>query len=57
MDDKFYLINRRWFDRWKDFISYDYIVKQLVELGKKEAELSLNRVLSNTSNPGEISNF
>lgn len=26
-DEKFYLINRRWFDRWKDFISYDYIVK------------------------------
>ena len=44
-DDRFYLINRRWFDRWKDFIAFDYIVKQVIELGKSEADLSINRVL------------
>ena len=43
-DDKFFLINRRWFDRWKDYISYDYIVKQLVEFGKQESDLSINRL-------------
>ena len=55
-DDKFFLINRRWFDRWKDYISYDYIVKQLVEFGKQENDLSINRLLQSNSNPGEISN-
>ena len=55
-DEKFYLINRRWFDRWKDFISYDYIVKQLVEYGRTENDLSMNRLLQSNSNPGEISN-
>lgn len=55
-DDKFFLVNRKWFDRWKDFISYDYIVQLLVELGRPESEISVSRVLSNNSNPGEISN-
>jgi len=55
-DDKFFLVNRKWFDRWKDFISYDYIVKLLVELRRPESEISVSRVLSNNSNPGEISN-
>jgi hypothetical protein len=44
-DDRFYLINRRWFDRWKDFIAFDYIVKHVIELGKSEADLSINRIL------------
>ena len=26
-DDKFFLINKKWLDRWKDYIAYDYIVK------------------------------
>jgi len=26
----FYVIPRRWFDRWKDYVAYDYIVKTLV---------------------------
>ena len=56
-DDKFFMASRKWFDRWKDFISYDYIVKLVVELGRPEAEVSSSRVLSNNSNPGEISNF
>ena len=55
-DEKFYLINRRWFDRWKDFIAYDYIVKQLVEFGNKENDLSMNRLLQSNVFPGEISN-
>ena len=55
-DDRFYFINRRWFDRWKDFISFDYIVKQIIELGKSESDLSINRVLQNNSNPQEVSN-
>ena len=30
-DDRYYIVNKRWFDRWKDFVAYDYIVKTLVE--------------------------
>lgn len=34
-DDAFYIINRRWFDRWKDFVAYDYIVRKfLIEGGE-----------------------
>jgi len=55
-DDRFYLINRRWFDRWKDYIAFDYIVKQIIEQGKSESDLSINRVLQNNSNPNEVSN-
>ena len=54
LDDAFFLINRRWFERWKDFVSYDYIVRSLVEQG---LEVNMNRILAtNNSNPGEISN-
>lgn len=55
-DDALYVINRRWFDRWKDFISYDYIVRFLIEQRKQQSDLSVNRIMSNNSNPGEISN-
>lgn len=55
-DDVFYVMNRRWFDRWKDYICYDYIVRFLIEQGRKESELSINKILSNNSSPGEISN-
>lgn len=30
-DDDFYIINRRWFDHWKNYINYDYIVLKLLE--------------------------
>ncbi|CDW77742.1 spore germination protein ia [Stylonychia lemnae] len=30
-EDTFYIMNRRWFDRWKDYISYDYIMRFLIE--------------------------
>ena len=40
-DDVFYIVNRRWFDRWKDFVAYDYIVRFLIEQGKRETELSV----------------
>jgi len=56
-DDKFYLISRRWFDKWKQFVSYDYIIKTLVEEGKRESDLSYNRLLSSCAQPGEISNM
>ena len=56
-DDKFFLVNRKWFDRWKDFICYDYIVKQLVALGRPISDLPANFLLSSNPNPGEISNL
>jgi hypothetical protein len=55
-DDKFYLISRRWFDKWKQFVSYDYIVRALVEEGKRESDLSYNRLLNQDPYPGEIFN-
>jgi hypothetical protein len=56
-DDSFYVINRRWFDRWKDYTAYDYIVRYLVDHTKKGSELNLTRVMANNSNPGEVSNM
>ena len=52
-DDVFYVIPRRWFDRWKDYVAYDYIVKTLVS---KDQEINLKRVMANNSNPNEINN-
>jgi hypothetical protein len=56
-DDSFYIINRRWFDRWKDYTAYDYIVRFLVDQTKKGSELNHARVMANNSNPGEVSNL
>ena len=56
-DDAYYIISRRWFDRWKDYVSYDYVAKLLIEQGKRESDLSVNKILSNNSHPGEISNL
>ncbi len=56
-DDSFYVINRWWFDRWKDYTAYDYIVRFLVENTKKGGELNMTRVMANNSNPGEVSNI
>jgi len=41
-DDEFYIINRKWFDVWKQFISYDYVVQKLVHERRKISELSVN---------------
>ena len=46
-DDKFYLISRRWFDRWKGYVCYDYIIKTLVEERRREQDLSYNLLLQN----------
>ena len=29
-DDQFYIVGRRWFDNWKTFVAYDYIVAKLI---------------------------
>lgn len=55
-DDEFFLINKKWFDlKWKEFVSFDYVNKLCVEQGKREDELSLNKILSNNSHPQEMS--
>jgi hypothetical protein len=53
LDDEFFVIPRRWFDRWKDYVAYDYIVKTLVS---KDQEINMKRVMANNSNPNEINN-
>jgi hypothetical protein len=55
-DDTFYLVSRRWFDKWKDYVCYDYIVKNIVEDGKKEEDLSRNKLITNNSTPPDIHN-
>ena len=35
-DDDFYIVNRRWFDHFKQYISYDYIVFTLLEKKKTD---------------------
>ena len=30
-DDEYFVLNRRWFDHWKNHLSYDYIVLKLLE--------------------------
>lgn len=55
-DDAFYVINRRWFDKWKDILQYDYIVRTLIEQGKQVKDISLQRIMANLNSPGEISN-
>jgi hypothetical protein len=52
-DDEFYVISRKWFDRWKDYVAYDYIVKTLVS---KDQEINMKRVMANNSNPNEMNN-
>ncbi len=39
-DDTFFILNRRWFDRWKDYTAYDYIVRFLLEQKKHVNELN-----------------
>ena len=41
-EDEFFIMNKRWFDRWKGHVSYDYIVKESVTNGRKNNELSKN---------------
>ena len=57
-DDDFYLVNRRWFDAWKQYMAYDYILLKHVTELKKVSELSINQIIVNCNkHPGEIKNF
>ena len=57
-DDEFYIISRRWFDSWKAFVSYDYVLKMIVQELRKFSDLSINKVLqSGRANPGEVCNW
>ena len=56
-DDEFYCISRRWFDNWKGFVSYDYVLRKMVTEKRKMNDLSINQIiLQARSNPVEISN-
>ena len=37
-DDEYFIINRRWFDNWKNFIQYDYIVLNVLDNNKKKED-------------------
>jgi len=45
LDDDFYLIRRGWFDAWKKFVSYDYILLKVVTERRKVHDLSINKVV------------
>ena len=56
-DDDFYLIKRTWFEIWKRYIAYDYIIQRHVTEQKKIEDLSMNQILYvNRQQPGEIHN-
>lgn len=57
-DDSFYLVGRRWFEHWKSFVAYDYIIAKLIAEKSSINELSKNKIFaSGSSNPGEVSNW
>ena len=57
-DDDFFIVSRRWFENWKGFVSYDYVLKKIVTEQKKVSDLSLNQIiLSGRNHPGEVSNW
>ena len=41
-DDDFFIVTRRWFESWKSFVSYDYVLKKIVTEQRKVSELSIN---------------
>ena len=45
-DDEFYIMNRRWFEKWKQFVSYDYIVNHVMTLKRSVKDLSINKIIS-----------
>ena len=58
LDDEFYCVSRRWFENWKGFVSYDYVLRKLVTEQRKIADLSINQMIAQgRSSPGEISNW
>ena len=57
LDDDFYIIRRGWFDAWKKFICYDYILLKILTEQRKVNELSFNKVVhENSQGPGSINN-
>ena len=58
LDDEFFIVSRRWFEHWKGFVSYDYVLKKLVTEMQSVKDLSINQMLMQArSNPGEICNW
>ena len=58
LDDDFYLVSRRWFEAWKGFVSYDYVLRKIVTEQRQMQDLSINQIISQgRSNPGEVSNW
>ena len=55
-DDTFYVLNKRWFDQWKNYVSYEYIVVTLLEkrgikkqtVYQRIGELSINIMVNNS---------
>ena len=56
-DDQFFIVGRRWFEQWKSFVAYDYVVSMLINQKLGNNELSKNKILTGSSNPGEVSNL
>ena len=57
-DSEFFLLNRRWFDQWKDYIQYDYILHKIVTELRPIHHLSVNKImLQGKTHPGEITNY
>jgi hypothetical protein len=42
LDDDFYIVSRKWFESWKIYLSYDYIMNRLVQERRKVSDLSVN---------------
>jgi len=56
-DDEFYVLNRRWFDKWKSFTQYDYIAKLIIEDKKQIKDISVNKIInSGGTHPGDVTN-
>jgi hypothetical protein len=56
-DDEFYVVNRRWLDKWKTYVQYDYIAKILIEDKKQVKDISINKIInSGGSHPGDVTN-
>lgn len=56
-DDDFYLVKRGWFEAWKKYICYDYILLKHVTEQRKIQELSLNKIVYESNQyPGYIGN-
>ncbi len=55
-DDEFFIINKKWFEKWKYFVQYDYIVSHVMTQKKPMKDLSINKLMSNGADPESITN-